>query len=54
VSVIQLFRLAGTAGQNRSTGIAVDGGQLGSFGEGPDGEMYALSLAGGVFRIEGA
>jgi hypothetical protein len=54
VSVIQLFRLDGASGQNRSTGLAVDGGQLGSFGEGPDGELYALSLAGGVYRIEGA
>ena len=54
VSVIQLFRLAGDSGQNRSTGITVEGGQLGSFGEGPDGEIYALSLAGGVYRIEGA
>ncbi|HUP75486.1 MAG TPA: PQQ-dependent sugar dehydrogenase [Acidimicrobiales bacterium] len=54
VSVIQLFRLDGASGQNRSTGLAVEGGQLGSFGEGPDGELYALSLTGGVHRIEGA
>jgi glucose/arabinose dehydrogenase len=54
VSVIQLFRLTGDSGQNRSTGISVEGGQLGSFGEGPDGELYALSLGGGVFRFEGA
>ena len=54
VSEIQLFRLAGEGGQNRATGLSVEGGGLGSFGEGPDGELYALSLAGGVFRFEGA
>ncbi|MEO8697679.1 MAG: PQQ-dependent sugar dehydrogenase [Acidimicrobiales bacterium] len=54
VSKIQLFRLAGASGQNRDTGITVEGGGLGSFGEGPDGELYVLSLDGGVFHIEGA
>ena len=54
VSQIQLFRLAGNSGQNHNTEIAVEGGQLASFGEGPDGELFALSLAGGVYRFEGA
>ena len=51
---IQLFRLNGASGQNRATGLVVDGGQLSSFGEGPDGELYVLSLAGGVYHIEAA
>ena len=54
VSEIQLFRLNGASGQNRATGLVVDGGQLSSFGEGPDGELYVLSLAGGVYHIEAA
>ena len=54
VAEIHLFRLAGASGENRATGLTVTGQQLSSFGEGPDGELYALSLAGGVFRIEAA
>jgi glucose/arabinose dehydrogenase len=54
VSKIQLFRLGGDGGQNRDTGISVEGAGLASFGEGPDGELYVLSLAGGVYHIEGA
>ena len=53
-SEIQLFRLDGASGQNRATGLVVDGTQLGSFGEGPDGELYVLSLTGGVFHIDAA
>jgi glucose/arabinose dehydrogenase len=53
-SEIQLLRFDGTSAQNRSTGIIVTGTNLASFGEGPDGELYALSLSGGVFKIEAA
>ncbi|MGZ4681447.1 MAG: PQQ-dependent sugar dehydrogenase [Acidimicrobiales bacterium] len=38
----------------RSLGVAVDGGQLTSFGEDADGELYVLSAAGAVSRIEPA
>lgn len=37
---------------NRSLDVEVPGGQMVSFGEGPDGELYVLSLSGGVFRID--
>jgi len=32
--------------------LEIDVPQIASFGEGPDGELYALSLAGTVFRFE--
>jgi len=35
----------------RDLGVAIPGGELASFGEGPDGELYALSLSGPVSRI---
>ena len=54
VSRIQLFRLDGAGGENRDADLAVPGGELGSFGEGPDGEIYALSLGGGVYHLEAA
>jgi glucose/arabinose dehydrogenase len=54
VSELHLLRWNGSSSQDRATGVFVDGGQLGSFGEGPDGELYALSLAGGVYHIEPA
>jgi glucose/arabinose dehydrogenase len=54
VSELRLFRFDGTSGQDRSTGVVVGGGQLASFGEGPDGELYALSLAGGIYQIQAA
>ncbi len=38
----------------RSLGIPIDGGQLTSFGEDADGEIYALSGTGAVYRIEQA
>ena len=54
VSKVELFRLNGAGGENHDTGLPVPGGALASFGEGPDGEIYALSLGGGVFHIEAA
>jgi glucose/arabinose dehydrogenase len=41
----------GSPPQHANTGAVVAGKQLASFGEGPDGELYVLSLAGGVHRI---
>ena len=38
----------------RRLGVSVPGGQVVSFGEGPDGELYVLSLAGEVLRIDPA
>jgi glucose/arabinose dehydrogenase len=54
VAELRIFRLSGASGQDRLTGVFVDGGQLGSFGEGPDGELYALSLAGGIYHLQPA
>jgi glucose/arabinose dehydrogenase len=39
----------GEARQHRELGIGVDG--LASFGEDAEGELYVLSLAGGVYRV---
>ncbi|MFP4512434.1 MAG: PQQ-dependent sugar dehydrogenase [Acidimicrobiales bacterium] len=40
--------------ETRSLDVSVPGGQAVSFGEGPDGELYVMSLAGGLFRIDPA
>ena len=34
--------------------VSVPGGQVVSFGEGPTGEVYVMSLSGGIFRIDPA
>jgi glucose/arabinose dehydrogenase len=51
VSEIRLLRVNGSTSEERSTGVILEGGGLGSFGEGPDGEIYALSLSGGIYQI---
>lgn len=40
--------------ETRSLDVSVPGAQVLSFGEGPDGELYVMSLAGGLFRIDPA
>ena len=52
VSELHFLRWNGAEAQDHATGVVVDGGQLASFGEGPDGELYVLSLAGGVYQIQ--
>jgi hypothetical protein len=54
VSQLRFLRLNGEAVEERSTGVFLEGRQLASFGEGPDGELYALSLAGGIYQIQAA
>jgi glucose/arabinose dehydrogenase len=39
---------------HRDLGVAVPGGLVSSFGEDADGELYVLSLDGGVFRLDPA
>lgn len=36
----------------RSLDVDVPGGQVVSFGQGPDHELYVLSLSGGIFRLD--
>ncbi|QGG96391.1 PQQ-dependent sugar dehydrogenase [Actinomarinicola tropica] len=38
----------------RALDVDVPGGQVASFAEGADGELYVLSLAGGIYRIDPA
>ncbi|MBK5222313.1 MAG: PQQ-dependent sugar dehydrogenase [Acidimicrobiia bacterium] len=40
--------------EERSLDVEVPGGSVVSFGEGPDGELYVLSLSGGIYRIDPA
>lgn len=44
----------GAAVEARSLGVSVPGGQAASFGEGPGGEVYVMSLSGGLFRLDPA
>ena len=44
----------GSEAEHRSLQVTVPGGLVVSFGEGPAGELYVLSLGGGVFRIDPA
>lgn len=40
--------------ETRSLEVSVPGGQAVSFGEGPAGEVYVMSLGGGLFRLDPA
>jgi hypothetical protein len=46
---VKLGRSGGASG-DRTVGVSVD--QLVSFGEDAQGHVYAVSLNGGVFRLE--
>jgi hypothetical protein len=49
-----LLQRDGEVVETRALDVSVPGGQVVSFGEGPDGELYVLSLSGGVFRLDPA
>lgn len=52
-SISALVRGANGDGYEAVTlGLEVPGGQVSSFGEGPNGELYVMSLAGGIYRVE--
>lgn len=40
----------GAVTQDRDLGVEID--RISSFGEGPDGEIYMMSLSGGLFRLD--
>ena len=51
-AVLQVLRRAGDDVEHRDLGVEVPGGLVSSFGEDADGELYVLSLDGGVFRLD--
>lgn len=53
-TVYALLQRDGALVEQRSLGVEVPGGQVVSFGEGPAGELFVLSLAGGIYRIDPA
>jgi glucose/arabinose dehydrogenase len=50
---LQALRLRGDTTEHADLGITAPEGFVVSFGEDVDGELYVLSLNGGVYRIEG-
>ncbi|HEX4905705.1 MAG TPA: PQQ-dependent sugar dehydrogenase [Acidimicrobiales bacterium] len=51
-AVLQVLLNTGTEVLHRDLGVEVPGGLISSFGEDADGELYVLSLDGGVFRLD--
>jgi hypothetical protein len=51
---IQALRLRGSDVEHADLGVTAPDGYVASFGEDADGELYVLSLNGGVYRIDGA
>jgi glucose/arabinose dehydrogenase len=51
---IQALAVEGSRTVDGRALVEVPGGLLASFAEGPDGEVYVLSLSGGVYRIDPA
>lgn len=54
VGVLRVLRQTGDDVEHRDLGVEVPGGLVSSFGEDADGELYVLSLDGGVFRLDPA
>lgn len=53
-TIYALLQRDGQLVEQRSLGVEVPGGAAVSFGEGPAGELYVLSLSGGIHRIDPA
>lgn len=53
-TIYAVLQRDGSVVDHRSLEVSVPGGQVASFGEGPNGELYVLSLSGGIFRIDPA
>jgi glucose/arabinose dehydrogenase len=51
---IQLLTVSQAGRSSRDSGVAVPGGMPVSFGQDDAGELYVLSLSGGVFRLDPA
>lgn len=51
-SDVRLLRRSGDDVEHRRTGVEVPGGMASSFGEGADGELCVVSLAGGIYRLD--
>ncbi|HVM55648.1 MAG TPA: PQQ-dependent sugar dehydrogenase [Acidimicrobiales bacterium] len=51
---LRVLRAGADGIEHRDLGVGVPGGLVASFGEDADGELYVLSLGGGVFRVEPA
>jgi glucose/arabinose dehydrogenase len=49
-----LLQRDGEVVETRALDTSVPGGGVTSFGEGPDGELYVMSISGGVFRLDPA
>ena len=53
-AVLRAIVISNGRAQQRVLGVKVPGGVVSSFAEDPNGELYALSLGGGIFRIDPA
>ena len=54
VGELRALRRVGDHTEHHALGVRVPGGVVSSFGEDADGELYVLSLGGGVYRIDQA
>jgi len=51
-AVVRVLYDTGTEMLHRDLGVEVPGGLVSSFGEDADGELYVMSLSGGLFRLD--